>query len=332
LLTDCVGQLETKETVELKGVRRSGKSTLMAQIIRFLLAQGTRPCQILRVSMEEPLFAAQSSIELLEQIYRAYREHIHPEERCYLFLDEIQNIPLWERWVRGRSETENIKIVITGSSSRMLTRKAGTALTGRHLSFEVYPLSFVEFLRFKGVHVSCKEDYFAQKPLIRNLLIEYRTIGGFPEVVLRPDPQDKELLLKHYFEDILHRDVAARHDVRDIVTLGNLAVFALSTTGQLTSVSKLKNNLNVSQDKIENYLAALGQSYLLVRVAKLESSLKKTIRARFKLYAVDTGLRNRVAFTFSEDSGDNAGVLVARERGAALFVRSATHVCRFLLQ
>ena len=303
LLGTCVRQLEAKETMVLKGVRRSGKSTLMAQMIRFLLDHGRHPAQILRVSLEEPLFAAATSIELLERIYRVYRERVYPEGRCYLFLDEIQNVPMCERWVRGRNETENIKIVITGSSSRLLTREAGTALTGRHLSFEVAPLCFAEFLRFKAMDVNGVDQYVAQKAMIRHLLSEFRTFGGFPEVVLRPDNPDKEMLLKQYFEDIVHRDVAARHDIRDILTLQNLAVFLLTTIGQLTSISNLKKNLNVSQDKVENYTSALLETYLVSRITKLEPSIKKNLRSRFKPYAVDTGLRNRVAFTFSEDSG-----------------------------
>lgn len=303
LLATCIRQLDQKEIVLLKGVRRSGKSTLMAQMIGALLESGRRPAQILRVNLEEPLFAAEYSIGLLERIYRLYRERIHPSGKCYLFLDEIQNIPEWERWVRGRSETEDIKIVITGSSFRLLSYEVGAKLTGRHVSFELFPLSFKEFLRFKGRPADSPAAYFEQKPVIRNLFAEYRKYGGFPEVVLRDEIEDKELLLKQYFEDILNRDVVSRAEIRDTLTLRNLAVFMMSNIGRLTSVSNLKKNLGVSQDKVENYASALMESYLLYRLPKLERSMKKSIRARFKPYAIDTGLRNRVAFSFSEDSG-----------------------------
>lgn len=303
LLVRCIRQLNKKEAVLLKGVRRSGKSTLMAQMIGALFENGKKPAQVLRINLEEPLFAAEYSIELLEQIYRLYREKIYPSGRCYLFLDEIQNIPEWERWVRGRGETENLKIVITGSSSRLLSREVGAKLTGRHVSFELFPLSFAEFLRFKGLQVGSIESYFEQKPVIRSLFAEYRKYGGFPEVVLRDEAEDKELLLKQYFEDILHRDVVSRIEIRDTLTLQNLAVFLMSHIGRLTSVSNLKKNFGVSQDKVENYASALLESYLLYRLPKLELSMKKSIRARFKPYAIDTGLRNRVAFSFSEDSG-----------------------------
>jgi uncharacterized protein len=303
LLARCNRQLDKKEVILLKGVRRSGKSTLMAQMIASLLENGKKPGQVLRINLEEPLFAAEYSIDLLERIYRLYREKIQPAGRCYLFLDEVQNIPEWERWVRGRSETEDLKIVITGSSSRLLSREVGAKLTGRHVSFEFFPLSFSEFLRFKGLQVGSQEDYYEQKPVIRNLFAEYRNYGGFPEVVLREDVEDKELLLKQYFEDILHRDVVSRTEIRDTLTLQNLAVFMMTNIGRLTSANNLKKNLGVSQDKVENYTSALMESYLLYRLPKLEPSMKKSIRARFKPYAIDTGLRNRVAFSFSEDSG-----------------------------
>ncbi len=172
VLARCARELNQKEILLLKGVRRSGKSTLMAQMIRVLLEKGKNPNQLLRVNLEEPLFAAEYSIELLEQIYRVYREKVCPSGKCTLFLDEIQNIPEWERWVRGRSETENLKIIITGSSSRLLSREVGARLTGRHVSFEIFPLSFPEFLRFKGVTMGSEGGLF-------------RAETGYPEPFFR---------------------------------------------------------------------------------------------------------------------------------------------------
>ncbi len=303
LLGRCARQLETKEALLLKGVRRSGKSTLMAQLIRVLLEQGKEPTRILRVNLEEPLFAAEYSTELLERIYRIYREHVAPSGRCYLFLDEIQNVEGWEKWVRARGETEPVKMVITGSSSRLLSRETGTKLTGRHLSFEVFPLSFAEFLRFKDVTVASRADYYRLRDRVRNLFLEYVRFGGFPEVVLRQDDEDKSLLLKQYFEDIIQRDIVARQDIRDVLTLQNLALYLLTNIGRLTSVSSLKKNFGVSQDKVEHYTSALLESCLLHRVAKFDYSVKRIVRARFKPYCIDTGLRNRAAFSFSGDQG-----------------------------
>jgi predicted AAA+ superfamily ATPase len=109
--------------------------------------------------------------------------------------------------------------------------------------------------------------------------------------------------LKQYFEDILYRDVVSRNEIRDVVTMKNLVVYLLTNTGRLTSISNLKRVFGVSQDKIENYTAAIMETYLVHRLPKFSFSMKKSLRDRFKVYAIDTGLRNRVSFSFSEDSG-----------------------------
>lgn len=303
ILGRCLDQIDSKEVVVLKGVRRSGKSTLMAQVIGNLLNMGVKPIQILRVNLEEPLFATEYSIALLEQIYRTYRERVNPEGKCWLFMDEIQNISGWESWVRGRSETEEIKIFVTGSSSQLLSREIGTKLTGRHVSFEVFPLSFTEFLRFNDLNVGTEMEYLAKKATVRNLFLEYLKYGGFPEVVLKESAEDKELLLKNYFEDILYRDIVTRHEIRDVANLRNLAVYLMTNVAKLTSVNKLKKNFTISQDKTEHYISAIMESCLLSQIQKFAFSLKATMRAGFKPYAIDTGLRNRVAFSFSEDTG-----------------------------
>jgi hypothetical protein len=303
LLPRCLSQADSKEIVVLKGVRRCGKSTLLAQVMDALLQRGTRSQQLLRVNLEEPLFAAEASVKLLEQIYRTWRERVCPVGKGYLFLDEIQNVPGWEGWVRGRSGTEDVKIFVTGSSAQMLSREIGTKLTGRQVSFEVYPLSFSEFLRFKGIEVHSELEYIANKTLIRHHFLDYQKYGGFPEVVLKQDDDDRELLLKNYFEDILYRDIVTRHEIRDVANLRNLAVFLLTNNTRLTSVNKLKGNFSISQDKTENYLSAILESYLTFQLQKFSWSLKSVQRAGFKPYAIDTGLRNRVAFSFSADAG-----------------------------
>lgn len=303
ILPSCLKQLDSKEVVVFKGVRRCGKSTLMAQVIRELLSRNVIATSILRVNLEEPLFSSEYAVELLEQIYRTYRERVQPEGKCWLFLDEVQNIPAWESWVRGRSETEDIKIFVTGSSSQMLSREIGTKLTGRHVSFEVFPLSFSEFLRFNKLEVGTELIYTTRKAAIRKLFNDYLKYGGFPEIVLKRTAEDKELLLKNYFEDILYRDIVTRYEIRDVANLRNLAVYLLTNVARLTSITKLKNNFTISQDKTENYVSAILESYLLFQLQMFSCSLKSTMRAGFKAYTIDTGLRNRVAFSFSEDLG-----------------------------
>lgn len=303
LLPACLGQLDSREVIVLKGVRRCGKSTLMAQVIRELLGRKLQPTAILRVNLEEPLFSSEYSVDLLEQIYRTYRERVQPEGKCWLFMDEVQNIPGWEGWVRGRSETEDIKIFVTGSSSQMLSREIGTKLTGRNISFEVYPLSFREFLRFNNLEITSDFEYSNKKSSVRKLFNDYLKYGGFPEIVLKDSDEDKQLLLKNYFEDSLYRDIVTRYEIRDVTNLRNLAVYLMTNVAKQTSITKLKNNFTISQDKTENYVSAIMESYLLFKLQMFSFSLKSSMRAGFKPYAVDTGLRNRIAFAFSDDLG-----------------------------
>lgn len=303
ILSACLGQLDSREVIVIKGVRRAGKSTLLAQVIRELLARNVQPTAILRINLEEPLFSSEYSVELLEQIYRTYRERVQPEGRCWLFMDEVQNIPGWESWVRGRSETEDIKFFVTGSSSQMLSREIGTKLTGRNVSFEVYPLSFREFLRFNNLEIASDFEYTNKKSSVRKLFNDYLKYGGFPEVVLKDSGEDKQLLLKNYFEDLLYRDIVTRYEIRDVSNLRNLAVYLMTNVAKQTSITKLKNNFTISQDKTENYVSAIMESYLLFKLQMFSFSLKSSMRAGFKPYAVDTGLRNRIAFAFSDDLG-----------------------------
>ena len=251
-LEPVMRQVDSKEVVVLQGARRSGKSTLMDQVVRNLLKGGFPPERILRVNLEEPLLATEYSIELLERVYRTYRERVMPEGRCVLFLDEVQNIDGWESWVRGRSETEDMKIFLTGSSARMLSREIGSKLTGRHVSFEIYPLSFREFLRFNDIEISSEADYAVRKAVVRNMLLEYMRHGGFPEVVLKKEATDKLLLLKSYFEDIVFRDVAARHEIRDTSNLMNLAVYLFTNIARKTSVNLLGKYVSKIYSRSEN--------------------------------------------------------------------------------
>jgi uncharacterized protein len=296
--------MDSREVVVITGVRRCGKSTLMAQVIRELLGRNLQPTAILRVNLEEPLFSSEYSVDLLEQIYRTYRERVQPEGKCWLFMDEVQNIPGWESWVRGRGETEDIKFFVTGSSSQMLSREIGTKLTGRNVSFEVYPLSFREFLRFNDLEIASEIEYTKKKASVRKLFNDYLKYGGFPEVVLKESDDDKQLLLKNYFEDLLYRG-GYHHSIRDTRCI---------QLAQSCGISADQRRKEDQHHKIEEQLHHLPRQdrklrfghhgkLFAVSTTMFSYSLKSSRRAGFKPYAVDTGLRNRIAFAFSEDLG-----------------------------
>lgn len=303
VLAELQSVIESKDIVVLMGPRRAGKTTVLFQIMDLLEQQGVPQKAMLHLNLEEPAFALELGIELLEKIYNNFREHVCPEGKAYLFLDEIQNIHQWERWIRARNETENIKIFITGSSSRLMSRELGTLLTGRHLSFKVFPLSFKEFLRFENIEVPKSILPLREKPKYYNMLNKYLKWGGFPEVVLAEDDYRKELLLRQYFDDILFKDVAVRHEIRDVNTLRNMAVHLLTQTGNLISAQRLSKLFGVSLDLAKSYCGYLQEAFLIHFGSYYSQKVSERNRNPQKVHALDLGMRQIVSLAHSPDKG-----------------------------
>ena len=307
------------EIIVIKGVRRSGKSTLMLQLMNVLRERGVSAEDMLYINFEEPLFIDQPGIEILDRLYRIYRERINPQRFPYLFLDEIQHVPEWERWARVKTDLREAKLFVTGSSANLVGAEYSTLLTGRNLSFTVYPLSFAEFLSFKGCAGPFDPLFLARnEPLIRNLLREYLQFGGFPEVVLRETAVGKEKLLKQYFEDLLYRDIVSRYRLRDVRTLKNIALYCMTNVSNLFSYTRLKNVLSVPLDVVRNYTGYMAETYMIMEVPKHSFEISEQLRNPKKIYVMDNGMRNAVSYRFSEDLGrlaENAvyGQLIRQE-------------------
>ena len=307
------------EIIVIKGVRRSGKSTLMLQLMNVLRERGVSAEDMLYINFEEPLFIDQPGIEILDRLYRIYRERINPQRFPYLFLDEIQHVPEWERWARVKTDLREAKLFVTGSSANLVGAEYSTLLTGRNLSFTVYPLSFAEFLSFKGCAGPFDPLFLARnEPLIRNLLREYLQFGGFPEVVLRETAVGKEKLLKQYFEDLLYRDIVSRYRLRDVRTLKNIALYCMTNVSNLFSYTRLKNILSVPLDVVRNYTGYMAETYMIMEVPKHSFEISEQLRNPKKIYVMDNGMRNAVSYRFSEDLGrlaENAvyGQLIRQE-------------------
>lgn len=298
--------LHTPEAVTFIGPRRAGKTTAMFQVIDAVVASGVPVQGTLHLNLEEPGFSPDLGPALMDRIWNAWRREVYPEGRAWVFLDEVQRLPDWERWVRTRMERDGAKVFVTGSSSALLSRELGTLLTGRHVSFRVFPLSFSEFLRFREI----PSGVLASTPLLESALLDYLRWGGFPEVVLSRDSERKSALLKQYVDDILFKDVALRHGVRDLPTLRNLAIHLLKQTASLQSHQRLANTFGVSLDLARAYVAFLQEAFLIETMPFM--SLKATERQRnpWKVHAVDTGLRTAMALWGSEDWGRGAETMV----------------------
>ena len=282
--------MERKEVIVLKGIRRSGKSTIVKQLIHELVKKNVKKKQTLYLNLEDYNFANDLNINLFEQVLGAYKGYSKNRGKIYFFIDEVQKIKGWEKWIRTKYELqENIKFIVTGSSASLLSRELSTLLTGRNVSFKIMPLSFVEFLSF------CK----------KGSLEEYMHFGGFPEVVLEEDEERKIVLLQQHFEDILHKDIIDRYSIRNAKQLIEIARYLVSTSGSKVSVNKLSRVFGVSQDTISAYIGHMIDAYLLYEVAffSYSAKIKHDIAKLPKVYAMDNGLMNVVSVKYSKNQG-----------------------------
>lgn len=258
------------------GIRRCGKSTLLRQILE------VDSSKHLFLSFEDPrLFNFElSDFEILDTII----ENSNSET---LFLDEIQVINGWELYVRQKLD-EGFRIAITGSNASMLSRELGTKLTGRHVSKELFPFSYSEFLTFKEMQADEKS------------LQKYIKTGGFPEFI-KTNNQD---ILTELFNDILNRDIIVRHGIRDARALKNLAVYLVSNVGNLVTASKLQQPLNVkTAATILDYFSFLEDTYLVNFMPKFSYSLKVQMVNPRKIYIIDPAIINVASTSFTEDKG-----------------------------
>lgn len=283
----------TGKVIGLAGVRRSGKTFLFFDAIRRLVEQGVERRRIVYLNFEDdrlqPIKAAD-----LDLVLRCLRE-LFPEvsgQRLYLFLDEVQNVPGWERWARRLQDTENVELFVTGSSSQLLSRDLSTALRGRSITLEVFPLSFREYLAFRDIPiVQASAD---NESRLRAALETYLQWGGFPEIVLA-DETLRPLILEEYTSLMLYRDVVERYGVRNEQLMRELLRHTFRNTASLLNVSKLHRDFTsmgftVSKNTLFEYLSYLEDAFLVFLLPKQEHSVRKQAHNPKKLHVIDPGL------------------------------------------
>ncbi len=300
---------ESSHIIVITGARRSGKSFIMRQTAKTLIKGGIRKNSILIVNFEDPRFV-ELNTKILQQIYDVYLEFLNPQEKPYLFLDEIQEVKDWEKWVRIIHELDKAKIIISGSNAKLLSRELSTLLTGRHLDLVIFPLSFKEFLRFRNVDLSKRFEIVNKEIEIKRLLREYIEFGSFPEVVLGGE---KKQILLNYFEDILNKDIVRRFKIRKSKELISLAKFYLGNISSLITFSSLESTLNISADTVEKFSRYLEDTFILFFLKRFSYKFREQEKSPRKVYAIDVGLANTVGFRFSQNMGRLAENLVFLE-------------------
>lgn len=315
--------LELPEIKILEGARRTGKSTLMYQIIAHLHAQGKR---VLYLNFDDEELGQHT----LKDIFYVFQQK-EPIE--YLFLDEIQQCSEWVHFIRKLYDTHQIKqLWISGSNSSLIKKDYKTLLTGRNITIDIFPLSFPEYLRFNqqdNIALPLSSD---QEAKIIALFLRYLEFGAFPAVTLRSVYQ-KELLM-NYFEDILYKDIMTRYDV-NATKLKELAVFLCSQSAKEFSYRNIANTLKFHTHTVTEYIAHFQEVFLFHELYRFDYSLKQQLINNKKIYSLDVGLAAANAFLFSHDNGRRLENLVCNElkrRGLEIYFHKNKKECDFIIK
>jgi len=301
--------LEEDQILIIIGARRSGKSFIMRQLIKELINNGIAPYETLMINFEDPRLPKLDGAAL-QEIYEIYLEMLNPKAKSYIFLDEIQEVEGWEKWVRTMHELGKAHLIISGSNAKLLSQELATLLTGRHLDIQVSPLSFKEFLNFRQIFIKSPLDLVNQQIDIKRLFGEYSKYGGFPEVVLAGN---KEEVLLRYFDDILSKDLIKRYKIRKAVAIKNLCKFYLSNISSPITFHSLGDFLKIADDTVEKFSGYLDAAYLVSLLRRFSFKIKEQEKSPRKIYTIDTGLANFIGFNFSGNLGKLAENLVFLE-------------------
>ncbi|MEW6409541.1 MAG: ATP-binding protein [Nitrospirota bacterium] len=318
------------KTVVFYGVRRSGKTFIL-----YALFKKYRDYSLYIDFEDERLLGFElKDFESLKDVMLELRPHLIGKDLVFL-LDEVQNIEGWERFCRRAVERENIRVYVSGSSSKMMPSEIHTELRGRAWSIEVLPFSFREYLHAKDIDLSDKGlIYGSKKALVKKYFSEYMKWGGFPEVSFLELEIEKTKLIKEYFSAMYFRDLVERYNITNIPLLENLTdklFSSFSLKFSLTSFYKqYKDRFPFSKDLLFRYYKHFLQSMLVFEVRKFAESVYKRMRNPAKVYLVDTGLCRRIT---SADAGrllENIVFLEMRRRGYEVFYFEEKKECDFI--
>jgi len=291
----------------ISGVRRCGKSTLLMQMM-----QGMEDETVLYLNFESPQLYEFSLSDFSRLDHMITQKGVNT-----LFFDELQLVEGWEIYVRQKLD-EGFKVIITGSNASLLSKELGTKLTGRHITQELFPFSYSEFLSFRSLTPSAES------------LRTYMLTGGFPEFVKSGDEEQLATL----FDDVLIRDIVTRYGIKDIKSLQRLASYLFSNIGNRVTATRLKQALSIgATSTILTWFSHLELSYLLSFLPMFSHSTKAQLINARKVYAIDTGLAEVISNTMTEDAGrklENLIFLHLRRKYTELYYFDDKGECDFI--
>lgn len=294
----------------IKGMRRTGKTFVTYERIAALLKSGVPMGRIVHLNFEDDRIRdiRLEELQLINEIHaELFPEHVR--ETCWYFLDELQNVEGWEAYARRLVDSPKIVLCLTGSSSKLLSEEMATAMRGRAVPIEVFPLSFREFLRFNGIMSEIPEEGFtaAERGVLRNAMERYFTVGGFPAVQDMPDAV-RIATLQEYVHAVLYWDVLQRHKVVSVQSLMYTLEYLLHNFARRTSahaISGVLKNLSYPsrREDVSNYISYFKDAYLVYPVPVMSDSLAVRRVNPDKYYVIDTGLVNAATPKVDAENG-----------------------------
>lgn len=267
------------------GIRRCGKSTLFELFINYLKENGIKNDQIITLNLED----ADYNFENYKELYDYVNKKIDSEKQYYVFLDEVQNVPMFQKAVDSLYIKKNVDVYITGSNAYLLSGELATLLSGRYVEIKMLPLSFREYLSAFDLTVKSKYEYF----------LDYMRNGGMPGniSIIQDNPNNLDTYLEGTFTTIVYKDIIARKNITDRMLLESVLRIMFDSIGSPISTKKISDTLtskgiSTSNHTVENYISAFIDSFLIYKAERFDVKGKNILSRDYKYYVVDQGLRS----------------------------------------
>ena len=309
-LSTLLEYLPLKQIITISGIRRCGKSSLAKQAINHLIESGVNPYNIFFINLEQPYFLEyKSDANYLNTIYEEYLKLANPQGKIYVIFDEIQFFSNWQVFIKSKYESSDIKFIITGSNSSMLSNDLNTLLSGRSLNIHLDTFSFSEFLDFKEINHSNEIEKINNKIAIKRAVEEYMNWGGFYEVFSIENKNLKKEILLSYAKNIIYQDIIPRYNIRNSEVVERLFFYLLSNSCAILNYTTLAKIFEISDKTIKEYINYFEDVFLLKRLDKFHNKEKEQIKSQKKIYTLDNGLL-QLSTKFSQNFGQKFENLV----------------------
>ncbi|MBQ2639733.1 MAG: ATP-binding protein [Bacilli bacterium] len=268
------------------GIRRCGKSTLFELFINYLKDNNIKDDQIIKINLED----VEYNFKDYKELYDYVNVKINSKKQYYVFLDEVQNVPKFQKAVDSLYIKKNVDVYITGSNAYLLSGELATLLSGRYIEIKMLPLSFKEYLSaFNTNSGKSWYEYF----------LDYMRNGGMPGniSILEDNPNDLDMYLEGIFTTIVYKDIITRNNISDRTVLENILKFIFDSIGSPISTKKISDTLTskgiqTSNHTVENYISAFVESFLIYKAERFDVKGKNLLARDYKYYVVDSGLRS----------------------------------------